>query len=64
MQNDAESRKLKFVTQSQKCSKKVDGRGKKKARRIIEKAAIFQKNNSDATLICFVCFAQKSKGET
>jgi len=36
----------------------------KKARRIIEKAAIFQKNNSDATLICFVCFAQKSKGET
>ena len=30
----------------------------------LKKTAIFLKNNLDETLICFVNFAQKSKGET
>lgn len=43
MQNDAESRKLKFVTQSQKCSKKVDGRGKKKLAESLKKQLFFKR---------------------
>ena len=38
--------------------------GPKKIAESLKKTAIFQKNNLDEAFICFVYFAQKSKGET
>lgn len=44
--------------------KKSRWSGLKKFAEALKKTAIFLKNNLDETLICFVNFAQKSKGET